>query len=65
MRKAQKQEILCLIDNLYKVQEGIKKALEQNNLILAQDMISGGQESAISLGEKIEKVEGEGHRTVI
>ena len=50
MRKAQKQEILCLIDNLYKVQEGIKKALEQNNLILAQDMISGGQESAISLG---------------
>lgn len=65
MRKAQKQEILGLIDNLYQVQENIKKALEQNNLILAQDMISGAQESAISLGEKIEKTEGEGNRTVI
>lgn len=64
MRKAQKQEILGLIDNLYQVQENIKKALEQNNLILAQDMISGAQESAILLGEKIEKTEGEGHRTV-
>lgn len=64
MRKAQKQEILGLIDNLYQVQEDIKKALEQNNLILAQDMISGAQESAISLGEKIEKTEGEGNRTV-
>lgn len=64
MRKAQKQEILSLIDNLYQVQEGIKKALEQNNLILAQDMISGVQESAISIGEKIEKADGEGHRTV-
>ena len=69
MRKAQKQEILGLIDNLYQVQEEIKKALEQNNLILAQDMISGAQESAILLGEKIEKTEGEvnaagPHRTV-
>lgn len=64
MRKAQKQEILGLIDNLYQIQEDIKKALEQNNLILAQDMISGAQESAISLGERIEKTEGEGHRTV-
>lgn len=65
MRKAQKQEILGLIDNMYQVQEGIKKALEQNNLILAQDIISGAQESAVLLGEKIEKIEGEGHRTVI
>ncbi len=64
MKKAQKQEILGLIDNLYQVQEDIKKVLEQNNLILAQDMISGAQESAISLGEKIERTEGGGHRTV-
>jgi len=64
VKKAQKQEILGLIDNLYQVQEDIKKVLEQNNLILAQDMISGAQESAISLGEKIERTEGEGHRTV-
>ena len=65
MRKAQKQEILGLIDNLYQVQEEIKKVLEQNNMILAQDMISGAQESAILLGEKIENTEGEGHKTVI
>ena len=70
MRIAQKQEIFGLIDNLYQVQEEIKKALEQNNLILAQDMISGAQESAILLGEKIEKIEGEvnaaePHRTVV
>lgn len=64
MRKAQKHEILGLIDNLYQMQEEIKKALDQNNLILAQDMISGVQESAISLGEKIEEIEGEGHITV-
>lgn len=64
MREAQKQEILGLIDNLHHVHEEIKKSLEQNNLILAQDMISEAQQSAISLGEKIEKTEGEGHRTV-
>lgn len=64
MRKAQKQEILGFIGNVYQVQDDIKKALEQNNLILAQDMISGAQESAISLGEKIERTEGERHKTV-
>lgn len=64
MRKAQKQEILNLIDSMHQIHEEIKKALEQNNLMLAQDMISGIQESAISLGETIEKSEGEGHRTV-
>lgn len=64
MRKAQKQKILGLIDSLHQVHEEIKKALEQNNLMLARDMISGAQESAILLGEKIEETEGEGHRTV-
>lgn len=64
MRKAQKQKILGLIDSLYQVHDEIKKALEQNSMTLAQDLISETQESAIALGETIEKTEGEGHRTV-
>lgn len=64
MRKTQKKEILGLIDSMHYVHEEIKKALEQKNLILALDMISGAQESVISLGENIEKSEGEGHVTV-
>lgn len=69
MRKAQKQKILGIIDSFHQVQEEIKRALEQNNFILAQDMISELQESAIALGETIEKTEGEvnaaePHRTV-
>lgn len=69
MRKAQKQKILGIIDSFHQVQEEIKRALEQNNLILAQDMISELQESAIALGETIEETEGEvnaaePHRTV-
>mgnify|MGYP002509418170 CR=1 FL=1 len=64
MRNAQKQKILTLIESLHLIHEEIKKAMEQGNLILAQDMISAAQESAISLGENIEKTEGEGHITV-
>lgn len=64
MRKAQKQKILNLIESLHQVHEEIRKALEQNHLTMAQDMISAAQESAISLGENIEETEGEGHITV-
>lgn len=64
MRNAQKRKILTLIESLHLIHEEIKKAMEQGNLILAQDMISAAQESAISLGENIEKTEGEGHITV-
>lgn len=64
MRKEQKQAILDLLKSLHQVHEEIRKALEQKNFILAQNMISEAQESAILLGENIEKTEGEGHRTV-
>lgn len=64
MKKAQQQAILGLIDSLHQIHEEIRKALEQNNFILAQNMISESQEAAISLGETIEKIEGEGHITV-
>ena len=65
MRKAQKQEILNCIDSLHQIHEEIKRVLEWNNLTPAQDMISETQESAIALGETIEKIEGKGHRTVV
>ena len=64
MRKAHKQELFDVIGSLHQNHEEIKKALERNNLALAQDMISGTQSSAISIGETIEKTEGEGHTTV-
>lgn len=64
MRKAQKQEILGITDSLHQIHEKIKKALEQENLILAQNMLSETQESAIALGGNLEKTEGEGHVTV-
>ena len=64
MRKAQKQEILDFIESLHQAHEEIKAALQQNNLILVQNMLAECQEFAISLGENIEKLEGEGHVTV-
>ncbi len=64
MRKAQKQEILGQIDSLHQIHEEIRKALEQKNFALAQDMLSETQGAAISIGETIEKIEGEGHVTV-
>ncbi len=64
MRKAQKQEVLDLIQSLYQAHEEIKEALAQRNSILAQNMIAECQEFAVSLGESIEQIEGEGHTTV-
>lgn len=70
MRKAQKQKILDCIDSLQQLQEGIKKALEQGSITLVQDTLSDMQESAIAIGETIEKIEGETnaaepHRTIV
>ena len=64
MRSAQKQDVLGLIESLYQAHEEIKKALAQNDSNLAQNMLAECQEFAISLGENIEKLEGEGHTTV-
>lgn len=64
MRNMQKQEVLGLIDSLHQAHEEIKGALAQNNLSLAQNMLAECQEFAISLGESIETLEGEGHATV-
>lgn len=64
MRNAQKQEALEVIKGLHQAHEEIKEALAQNGIASAQTMIAECQEFAISLGESIEKLEGEGHITV-
>ncbi len=72
MRKAQKQKILDFIHSLHQAHEEIKEAirLQQQNNDLPYNMqntlkmLSECQGFAISLGESIEKTEGEGHITV-
>lgn len=64
MRKAQKQEVLEFIQGLYQAHKEIKEALNQNNRISAQNMLAECQEFAASLGESIERLEGERHATV-
>lgn len=64
MRNAQKQEVLGCIESLHQAHEEIKNALNGNNYGRVQNMLSQCQEFAISLGENIEKREGEGHVTV-
>jgi len=75
MRKAQKQEILEIVKGLQQAHEEIKKALGQKNAAQAQNtelsnlqsvqrMLCECQEFAVSLGENIERLEGEGHITV-
>lgn len=64
MRKEHKQDVLDFIESLHQANEEIRIALDQKNLKLVQNMICECQEFAISLGENIEKTEGEGHVTV-
>lgn len=64
MRKAQKQEVLSCIKSLQQAHDEIKTALNQKNYSRVQNMLSECQDFAVSLGESIEKLEGEGHTTV-
>lgn len=64
MRKAKKQEILNFIESLKQAHEEIKQALETGNRALAQNMLGECQEFAITLGNVIEDIEGEGFVTV-
>lgn len=64
MRKAQKQEILEMIQTLHQAHDEIKENIDRKNFMLAQDMLSQCQECAISIGNAIEKLEGEGFVTV-
>ena len=65
MRNVQKQEILDCIESLHQAHKEIKNALNGGDYDLVQRMLSQCQEFAISLGENIEKLEGEGHTTVV
>ena len=64
MRKAQKQEMLELVNIMHQAHDQIKDAVEKKNLALAQDLLTQCQECAVSIGTAIEKFEGEGFVTV-
>ena len=64
MRKAEKKEILGIIDSFNEAHEEIKEAMSQKRIVSVQNMLSECQEFAIKLGETIERLEGEGHITV-
>lgn len=70
MRKAQKQEILEALTSLGQAHEEIRGALRKTDSSLSesipqiQNMLGECQDFAISLGETIEKLEGEGHASV-
>lgn len=70
MRKAQKNELLEALASLGQAHEEIREELHRFGGRMAQsgqkiqNMLSECQEFAISLGETIEKLEGEGHTAV-
>lgn len=64
MRKKQKKDILDILNSLQQAHEEIKDALAQRNGILVQNMLTEIQTTAVSLGEIIEKLEGEDHTCV-
>ena len=70
MRKAQKQEIIECVNSLYQAHKEIRDVLSQGGqnsdraMHNIQTMFCECQEFAVSLGEAIEKLEGEGHSTV-
>ena len=64
MRKAQKQDIMDMLQTLHEAHEEIKNNIDRKNYILAQDLLSQCQEGAISIGTAIEAFEGEGFVTV-
>lgn len=64
MRKAQKQEVLEMIQTLHQAHDEVKNYIDRKNYVLAQDILSQCQECAISIGTVIEKIEGEGVVTV-
>lgn len=64
MRKAQKKEVLEMIQTLHEAHDEVKGYIDKKNYALAQDILSQCQECAISIGTAIEKIEGEGFITV-
>ncbi len=64
MRKAWKQKIQDCLNSLKQAHEEIRDTLGRHHKVQVQNMLIQCQEFAVSLGEMIEKFEGEGHVTV-
>lgn len=64
MRKAQYQEIVELLNTLQEAQAEIKKSIEQNQLEITKGLLADCQDCMMSIGNAVEKIEGEGHKTV-
>ena len=64
MRKRQQQELLDFVNSLHQAHEEVKGALDNKNYIVVKNMLSECQEFAITLGNTIEKLEGEGQIAV-
>lgn len=59
MRKAQKKDILDMIQTLHEAHEEIKNHIDRNNAVAAQDLLAQCQECAVSIGNAIETMEKE------
>lgn len=59
MRKAQKKDILDMIQTLHEAHEEIKNHIDRNNIVSAQDLLAQCQECAVSIGNAIETMEKE------
>ena len=59
MRKAQKKDILDMIQTLHEAHEEIKNHIDRNNTVSAQDLLAQCQECAVSMGNAIETMEKE------
>lgn len=64
MRNAQKRDVLECIESLHQAHEEIRQAMQRKDADSVQNMLSECQEFAVTLGESIEQLEGEGHVTV-
>lgn len=64
MRKAQKQGILEIINTLYEAHKFVKKYIDEKEIANAQAMMAECQNTAIDLGNIIERSEGEDFSTI-
>lgn len=64
MRRAQRQKVFEALESLAQAHKEIKEKLRCKKGTQVQNLLSDCQELAVSLGEYIEGLEGEGHATV-
>ena len=64
MRKAQKKQAEDFVELLGQAHEEIRKEMEKKNIPTVLSLLADCQEGAMSLGELIEKTEGEGAPTI-